>query len=78
MRYWTKVFRPSSIQVHWRSSLLMIIGNQLCPTSWMITPIRPCLVRALQVPSFSGRGPLKQIMGYSMPPTGPFTLMATG
>ena len=30
-------------------------------------------VRSGYVPSFSGRGPLKQIIGYSMPPIGPFT-----
>ena len=30
------------------------------------------------MPSFSGRGPLKEIIGYSMPPTGPLTLIATG
>jgi hypothetical protein len=56
----------------------MIIGSQKWPTSWITTPMRPCFAPALQVPSGSGRGPLKQIIGYSMPPTGPFTLIATG
>ena len=35
---------PSSIHIHWRSSELTIIGNQLWPTSWMITLMRPYLV----------------------------------
>ncbi len=28
--------------------------------------------------SFTGRGPLKVIIGYSIPPTGPATLVACG
>ena len=37
---------PSSIQVHWRSSVLTIIGKKLWPTSWMTTEMRPYFVRA--------------------------------
>ena len=47
VRYSTKEFKPSSIQVHWRSSLLTIIGKKLWPTSCIITPNIPFLVLSL-------------------------------
>ena len=60
------VLNPSSIQMCRRSSVLTIIGNQVCPTSWSVTPcMPPTLVR----------DPQNTIMGYSMPPSGPLTLV---
>src|SRR5476651_1002760 len=76
-RYSTKEFKPSSIHVHWRSSLFTIIGKKLCPTSWIITPIIPFFVLSLYVPSGWVRPLLKQIIGYSIP-FDASTLCATG
>ena len=69
---------PSSIQVHFRSSVATIIGNQLCPTSWMETEATVYSSCFVTTPSARGRPPQKAIIGYSMPNTGPFTLRATG
>ena len=62
-----KELRPSSIHVHCLSSELTIIGNQKCPTSCIITPINPLFVLSEYVPSSSGRYPLNETIGYSIP-----------
>jgi hypothetical protein len=69
---------PSSIHVHLRSSEATIIGNQLCPTSWMVTEMRARASPGETLPSGRGRAPQKAIIGYSIPKTGPCTLTALG
>ncbi len=69
---------PSSIHVHLRSSLATIIGNQLWPTSWTVTPMSERSSAGVYEPSGAGRAPQKAIIGYSMPNTGPCTLTALG
>ena len=53
------------------------VGAYMCPAGYP-TQGWGIVVPSLQVPSFSGRGPLKVIIGYSMPPTGPLTEIAVG
>ena len=69
---------PSSIHVHFRSSLATIIGNQLWPTSWIVTPMSERSVAGVYAPSGPGRAPQNAIIGYSIPNTGPWTLTALG
>src|ERR1700742_2686585 len=64
-----KVLKPSSIQAYLRSFEPTIIGNQLWPNSWLVTSHRS------PVCDFH---PQKTIPGYSIPPTIPATLVATG
>ncbi len=64
-----KVLKPSSIQAYLRSLLPTIIGNQLWPNSWSVTPHRLAPLLSLEQ---------NTIPGYSMPPTMPATLVATG
>src|SRR5471030_1413333 len=63
------VLNPSSIQAYLRSFEPTIIGNQLCPNSWFVT--------SHKAPPWLSN-PQKTIPGYSIPPTLPATLVATG
>src|SRR5580704_11258160 len=63
------VLNPSSIHGYLRSLLPTIIGNQVCPNSWLVTPHK-------LPPSASDEQ--NTIPGYSIPFTFPATLVATG
>src|SRR5438093_8727234 len=64
-----KVLNPSSIQAYLRSLLPTTIGNHVCPNSWSVTPHKPEPV---------SEKPQNTMPGYSIPPTIPATLVATG
>src|ERR1700733_11319698 len=64
-----KVLKPSSIQAYLRSLEPTTIGNQLCPNSWLVT--------SHKAPDWLS-DPQNTIPGYSIPPTIPDTLVATG
>ena len=64
-----KLLNPSSIHPYSRSLLPTIIGNQVWPNSWSVT---------LYSPWTSVRFRQKTIIGYSIPPSIPFTLLANG
>src|SRR5438445_9990325 len=64
-----KVLKPSSIHGYFLSLLPTIIGNQLCPNSCDVTPHKPLLFALY---------PQNTMPGYSIPPTIPATLDATG
>ena len=64
-----KLLKPSSIQAYSRSFDPTIIGNHPWPSSWVVTPNRP---------RSPARYEQNTIMGYSIPPTGPPTLIAVG
>src|SRR6478672_13407064 len=78
VKYSRNEFKPSSIQVHWRSSELTIIGKKLCPTSWMTTANIPYLTRSLYFPFSFGLPQFQQIIGYSMPWSSALTAPAVG
>ena len=63
------VLNPSSIHAYSRSLLPTIIGNHWCPSSCVVTPKSPRVLRRLAQ---------NTIIGYSMPATGPLTLIAVG
>src|SRR3978361_1883341 len=63
------VLKPSSIHIYLRSFEPTIIGNQLCPNSWLVTS------HSSPVCDFQ---PQNTIPGYSIPPTVPATFVATG
>ena len=64
-----KVLNPSSIHAYSRSLDPTTIGNHSWPSSWVVTPNKP---------RSAARRPQNTIIGYSMPPTGPATLIAVG
>ena len=63
------VLNPSSIHAYSRSFEPTIIGNHWWPSSCVVTPNKP------RPPE---RSPQNTIIGYSMPATGPATLIAVG
>src|SRR5262249_41398439 len=63
------VLYPSSCPAYSRPFDPTIIGNHWWPSSWVVTPYRP------RPPE---RSPQNTIIGYSIPPTGPATLIAVG
>src|ERR1035437_163025 len=63
------VLNPSSIHGYLRSLEPTIIGNQLWPNSWLVTPHKPPALLFHEQ---------KTIPGYSIPPTTPATLVAEG
>jgi len=64
-----KLLNPSSIQGYSRSFDPTTIGNHWWPSSWVVTPNKP---------RSPARCPQNTIIGYSIPPTGPATLIAVG
>ncbi len=68
---WSNWVRPSSIQAKRFSSEPTIIGNHMCPISWVVTSY---------MPSVSHCPPMQVIIGYSMPPheLGPSTAVMCG
>src|SRR5215510_819047 len=64
------VFKPSSIQAYRRSFEPTIIGNHWCPCSWSSVENTDG--------EFSAAYPTMTNMGYSMPATGPATVVACG
>ena len=64
-----KVLNPSSIQAYNRSFDPTIMGNHSWPSSCVVTPNRA---------RSPARCPQNTIIGYSIPPTGPATLIAVG